>query len=285
MNQLAKFVRNHGLGMATILVFIVCWQIASYIAPVSPLAETPLVPSWEFIFGPSLLGMADYWKFSFWAPITSLGGEQTLRGAFLALGYHSVLTWGRLLTGLLCGAILGIGGGLLLSLSPTLRQITYLPLAILRMVPLLAMIPLFQFWAGTTTEGVIIFVAYGTAVIYLIGTMNAVSNVSPLYLEYARTLGASPFRVYGSVIIPSILPELASSILLTLGLAWSAVLAAEYVGIQTGLGRIMTFAQFMSQTGRMALITFMLVVYASFSYWLFRRIARRIFEWMPGEGI
>jgi sulfonate transport system permease protein len=64
-------------------------------------------------------------------------------------------------------------------------------------------------------------------------------------------------------------------------LAWSAVLAAEYVGIDSGLGRVMIFAQFMSQTGRMALVTFLLVLYASASYWTFRLIAARVLQWMP----
>lgn len=149
------------------------------------------------------------------------------------------------------------------------------------MIPLLAMIPLFQFWAGANTTGVIVFVAYGTAVIYVVGTINAVGNVPIRYVEYAETLGASRWRIYRTVIIPAILPELFASVVLTLGLGWSAVIGAEYVGIETGLGRIMTFAQFQSQTGRMALITVMVIVYASLSYAIFNRFAAKILRWMP----
>jgi sulfonate transport system permease protein len=279
------YLRRNWISLLTIATFAVAWQVASYLAPKTVLMQTPLVPSWQEIFGPSLLGMADYWKFDFWAPITSMGGEQTLRGALLALVYHSALTWSRLMAGLLLGAFVGVGLGLIISASRVARDLTYLPLAVLRMVPLLAMIPLFQFWVGTTTWGVILFVAYGTGVIYLTGTVNACANIKPHFIDYARTLGLTPMQIRSNVVVPAILPELASSIMLTLGLAWSAVLAAEYVGIETGLGRILTFAQFMSQTGRMALVTFLLIVYASFSYWVFRRIARRVLSWMHGEPV
>jgi sulfonate transport system permease protein len=273
--------RASALRLSTVLAMVAAWEIAAWLSPVTPLAETPLVPSFEEIFGPSLLGMADYWKFPFWAPITSMGGEQTWRGALLALGWHSGLTLMRLAAGLCLGAAFGIGAGLAIAWSPALRRGSYLPLAIFRMIPLLAMIPLFQFWVGTNTAGVVAFVTVGTGAVFLVGTINAVANVPVRYIEYARTLGAGPAQVYARVVIPAILPELFSSVLLSLGLGWSAVIAGEYVGIDSGLGRILTFAQFMSQTGRMALIGLLLVLYAGLSYVLCNRAARRLLDWMP----
>jgi sulfonate transport system permease protein len=278
-----RALRTRAPQIATILVLILAWETAAHLSPKTPLAQTPLVPSFEQIFGTSLLGMADYWKFPFWAPITSMGGEKTYTGAVLALGYHTGLTLFRLIAGVTLGAAFGIGLGLAIAWSPTLRRAFQLPLGIYRMVPLLAMIPLFQFWVGTNAAGVIAFVALGTGAVYLVGTINAVTNVPGRYLEYARTLGASPSRVYVRIVVPAILPELFSSVLLTLGIAWSAVIAGEYVGIDSGLGRILTFAQFMSQTGRMALVALLLLLFASLSYFLCNRLARRLLDWMPRE--
>jgi sulfonate transport system permease protein len=272
-------------GLAPQLLVVACllagWEAAAHLAPKTPLAGTPIVPSFEEILGPSLLGMADYWKFSFWAPITALGGEKTYRGALLALGYHSALTIGRLAAGLAIGAALGVGFGLIIAWSPPLRRLTFLPLGVFRMIPLLAMIPLFQFWVGTNSAGVIAFVAVGTGAVYLVGTINAVANVPARYVDYSRTLGATSLQVYARVVLPAILPELFSSVSLTLGLAWSAVIAGEYVGIDSGLGRILIFAQFMSQTGRMALIAILVLAYAGASYAAAAAIARRMLAWMP----
>ena len=179
-----------------------------------------------------------------------------------------------------CG-FFGIGGGLAVAWSPTLRRAAYLPLSVFRMIPLLAMIPLFQFWIGANGASVVAFVAVGTGAVFLVGTINAVANVPNRYAEYARTLGASRREIYVRVVIPAILPELFSTVMLTLGLAWSAVIAGEYVGIDSGLGRILIFAQFMSQTGRMALVALLLLFYASLSYFLCDRISRRLLAWMP----
>jgi len=281
LSAILSFASRRRYQIASIALLIVAWEIAARVSPRTVLAGTPLVPSFGEIFGPSVLGMADYWKFDFWAPITSMGGDKTVHGALLALAWHSALTFFRLVVGLVIGASVGVSLGLATAWSPSLRRFVYLPLSIFRMVPLLAMIPLFQFWVGTNTAGVIAFVAVGTGAIYLVGTINAVSNVPVRYIEYARTLGASRLSIYGRVVLPAIVPELFSSILLTLGIAWSAVIAGEYVGIDSGLGRILTFAQFMSQTGRMALVAILLMIYAGITYAICNRVSRRVLAWMP----
>jgi len=71
--------------------------------------------------------------------------------------------------------------------------------------------------------------------------------------------------------------------MLTLGLAWSAFIAGEYVGIEGSLDRILTFAQFMSQTGRMALVGLLLLAYASVGYFMFARLSRRMLAQMSGR--
>jgi sulfonate transport system permease protein len=281
MTRISPALSTRAPQLMMVAFLLVGWELAAHLSPKTPLAGTPIVPSFEEILGPALLGMADYWKFPFWAPITALGGEKTYRGALLALGYHSALTLGRLAAGLAIGAAFGVGMGLAIAWSRLLRRITFLPLVVFRMIPLLAMIPLFQFWVGTNSAGVIAFVAVGVGAVYLVGTVNAVANVPVRYVDYARTLGASSAQVYARVVLPAILPELFSSVTLTLGLAWSAVIAGEYVGIDSGLGRILIFAQFMSQTGRMALIAILLLIYAGASYAIFGAIARRLLAWMP----
>ena len=206
----------------------------------------------------------------------------------LAIGYHSALTLMRLILGLLFGTVAGILLGLAFSWSPFLRRLASTPLHILRMFPLLAMVPLFQFWVGANTVGAVVFVAYGVGVVFFATTINAVSNMPNRYFEYAQTLGASRLRIYVSVVFPAIVPELCSSVMLTLGLAWSAVIGAEYIGLDSGMGRVLIFAQFFSNTGRMTLATLVIILYAGLSYMLFRRVSARILRWMPatafGEG-
>ncbi|MGI9303254.1 MAG: ABC transporter permease [Gammaproteobacteria bacterium] len=278
---MGHYIRERRISLLTLATLLAVWEIAAHLSPINPLHGSHLVPPWEYVFGASLLAMADHWPFHFLAPVPTAGGEQTYLGAVLAIAYHSGLTMMRLLLGLGFGTVIGVTLGLTFSWSPLLRRLAAMPLHILRMFPLLAMVPLFRFWFGANTTSAVVFVAYGVAVVYFASTINAVSNVSNRYIEYARTLGASRLRVYLSVILPAIVPELCSSVLFTLGLAWSAVIGAEYIGLDSGIGRVIIFAQFFSDTGRMTLATLFIIVYAGLSFWLFKRIAARILSWMP----
>ena len=235
-SRFAGYIRSHWISILSILTLAVAWEIAGHLSPKSPLRESPLVPPFEVIFGRSLLGMSDYWRIDMWAPMPVVGGAQTYLGAVLALVYHSALTIFRLASGLVLGAVAGTLLGLAISWSPFLRKLSGAPLHMLRMFPLLAMIPLFQFWFGANDLSAILFVAYGVGVVYFVATVNATSNVQSKYIDYARTLGASKPRIYLTVVFPAILPELFSSIMLTLGLAWSAVIGAEYVGVTPASG-------------------------------------------------
>ncbi|PZQ47270.1 MAG: hypothetical protein DI556_17500 [Rhodovulum sulfidophilum] len=281
IRRLGAGLRRDWISVLVVIALIVGWEIAGHMAPRSPLRESPIVPPWEFIFGRALIGLSDYWKIEMWAPVPQLGGAQTLLGAALALVFHSALTLFRLTVGLALGGVAGVLLGLALSWSSRVRKLVAPSLHLARMCPLLAMIPLFQFWFGATNWAAIVFVAYGVGVIYLIGTVNAVANVPAKYVENARVLGASRLRIYRSVILPAILPELFSSVFLTLGLAWSAVIGAEYIGVESGIGRMVIWSEYFSNTGRMALITLVILAYAMASFALCRALRDRVLAWTP----
>ncbi|ARC38790.1 hypothetical protein A6J80_21015 (plasmid) [Paracoccus yeei] len=272
--------RRRRIGLITLALILVLWEIAAHSVPVSPLASSPIVPPIEFMLGESLLGLSDYWKLPFLAPIPELGGERTWRGAFLALGYHSALTLHRVMLGLIIGAVVGAFLGLLVSWSARTSAIFSGPLHLLRMCPLLALIPLFQYWFGTGNTGAVIFIAYGVGVFYFVATINAVCNVPRRYIEYAATMGARKPRIYARVILPAILPELFSSIYVTLGLAWSAGIGSEYIGVDNGIGRMVIWADFFSDTGRMALVTCVIIAFIMLSLKLCRRLQAHLLRWV-----
>ena len=280
MRSLSAAVRRNWISILTVIFGLALWEVISWTIPPSQLSSSSKVPSLEYVFTEALLGMADYWKFDLWAPVPEKGGAQTALGAVLAIIYHSAMTLFRLTVGLIVGAVLGTVIGLLLSASETLRSIAGAPLHFLRMTPLLAMIPAFQFWFGATDLSAIIFVAYGTSIPFILGAINAVANVPKRYMESARTLGASRGSVYRMVVLPAILPEMFSTVIVALGLAWSAVIGAEYIGVQSGLGRIVIWSDYFSNTRRMIIITFLITAYAGVSFALINIVRQRALGWM-----
>ena len=87
-----------------------------------------------------------------------------------------------------------------------------------------------------------------------------------------------------TVILPSIFPELRATILLSLGIGWAAVLGAEYLGAQSGLGYIIIYSEQFAYLDRMFLVALIFILYASVSYWLFAKLSARMLQWMPRAG-
>jgi sulfonate transport system permease protein len=276
--------RNTLISVGVVLGLAALWQIASIAIPYETVPGEPMVPGWQVLFSRTLVSLADYWRGGFGVRAVAQGGERTLAGALLAILSHSWDTSLRLYSGLALGAFFGILAGLAVSWSKWSRRLVSLPAQVLRTFPLMALIPMFQLWFGLTFKGMVLFVALGVGVIFFTGTVNAVANIPPVFIDYARTQGASRLQIYRSVILPAMFPELRSSILLGLGMAWTAVVAAEFLGAQTGLGQIIVYSQTFGYVDRMFLVALILLVYAAITYALFERASRWLTEWMPREG-
>lgn len=273
-----------GQRLTSALVFltmIMFWETLSRIYTAEILPGVPLVPGWGVLLTHTFLSMADYWNGAFGVASTSDGAERSYLAAFLAIFSHSGDTLLRLYVGLFVGAVSGTLLGLLISWSTWTRRLIDLPVQLLRSLPLLAMVPLFQLWFGTYFIGKIAFVGYGVGVLFVAGTINAVKNVPQIYIDNAMTLGASKLTLYRTVIIPAIFPELRATILLSLGTAWATVIGAEYLGAQSGLGYILVYSQQFGYVDRMFFVALLFILYASISYAVFNALSLRLLEWAP----
>jgi sulfonate transport system permease protein len=114
-----------------------------------------------------------------------------------------------------------------------------------------------------------------------VGTLTAFSNVPQLYIDNARTLGASSFQIYNSVVLPAIFPELRSAILLSIGLSWTLVVASEFLGAQSGLGFIISSAYSFALLDRMFVVSLLLLIYAGISFAAFAIISKQFVKWLP----
>lgn len=271
-------------GVSVLLALVLVWELLSLVVTTKGSYDEPLIPGWDYLISKSLLRMADYWGGGFGVPAPSEGGPPTYSAALLALGSASLITFQRVFFGIAFGTLGGISLGLLVATFEAARRLIAPTVHIVRMTPFLAMIPLFNLWFGATTFGIILFVAYGVAVIMFIGTVNAVRNVPKVYFDRAATVGASRVAVFRNVVLPAIFPEIRASFLLSFGLSWSLVVGGELLGAQSGLGVIVTYALQFAYTGRVMIVALLFVIYAGLSFALFDAISRRIIDWHPQVG-
>lgn len=260
------------------MLFVGLWELAARI--ISSRARFPdhILPTLEQIVR-SFNELSNYWRGGLGVRSTELGGEETFAGAVLALVDNTLITASRLGLGMLLAFILGVGSGLLIGYLRAVRRFAFGPLNFLGVLPLLAMVPLFAFWFGATTQAAVLLIAFGAGITLLRTTLNAVENVPRIYVDVAQTMGAKRAMIYRTVIIPAILPELRGGVTIALTFSWSVALGAELIGIQTGLGRMMVLAMRFSEVDRMVIIAVAFVLLAATTVISFNRISDRLIRW------
>lgn len=258
--------RERRIALLVLLALAALWQGLSMVFTAEAQPGEPMMPGWQVLFTRTFVAMSDYFQGGFGVTPVSEGGARGYAAALLSLLDNSADTLLRLALGWLAGALGGALLGLAVSWSAWSRRLVELPAQFLRTLPLLAMVPLFQLWFGSSFIGKVVFVAYGVGVLFFAGVVNAVANVPQIYIDNARTLGARRLRLYLTVVLPAILPELRATMLFSLGAGWAAVLGAEYLGAQSGLGYIIVFAQQFAYLDRMFLVALLVIVYTSLSF-------------------
>ncbi|MDE0170822.1 MAG: ABC transporter permease subunit [bacterium] len=255
--------RIHPLAVLSFLAIIAAWQASSVV-----LGETvgyKRVPGIEDVVR-SFIEYAGYWQGGLGAESTRTGAEPTNWGATLGLGHNTLVTMLRTIAGYTIGVVTGIGLGFLIAWSKIARGLLTFPAHLARMMPLLAMIPLFALWFGDSELGVLTFIAFAVGILLFAITINAIGNVPLHYWQYARSLGASPLRTYARVVFPAAFPQLRGGLLLAVAFSWSAALAAEFLGQQVGLGHVLQSALYYASTDVVALTGLVVIVFAAVTY-------------------
>jgi sulfonate transport system permease protein len=250
------------LALVSFLAFIALWQFLSVVLGETATGQQ-VVPSIPHV-ARSFKTFSLHWPGGWGAGDTRTGAEETYWGAVLGAAYNTAISALRAVVGFAWGVVGGVGIALVISWSRTLREMFLYPAHFARMLPLLAMIPLFGLWFGILMFEI---------------TLNALSNVPAYYAQSASSLGASPLRIYLTVNFPAILPQLRAAILLAIPFAWSAVLASEVLANTTGLGQILNYALYYGSTDVAAITGIVVVAVASITYLVARAILGWVTRW------
>lgn len=276
MGKIRNSIKNiNYLGILGLLTVLVLWfLVAEYFKIVNPTRASTIMPAPFDVFTESLKDMASF----------KYGGEITYGNAFLVIARHSLITVSRLLGGITIGIAMGIVVGILLGMNKYLNRLFALPILIIRSIPPLALLPIFVIWFGGREIGNLVYIALIVFGIIVINTIVAIGNVNPIYTDYAMTLGADKKRTFRTVILPSIIPELSGGIKVVIGVSWAVTLAAEYLGAQSGLGRLMILSEKFLFTGNMVIIIILFMLYSLFLNWIFGKIVNFITRWKEKES-
>jgi ABC-type nitrate/sulfonate/bicarbonate transport system permease component len=149
----------------------------------------------------------------------------------------------------------------------------------LRPIPPLAWIPLSILWfgVGDTQNEFIIFL--GVFFPILLNTIAGVRSVEPNLVRAARCLGASEGAVLRRVVLRAALPQIVTGIRVGLGFGWMALVAAELIGANSGLGFLINDARTLLRTDIVIVGMITIGIVGLALDLIIREFARRALPW------
>ena len=142
----------------------------------------------------------------------------------------------RLSAGVLLGAALGLGVGVLNGLLPWFGAFFSPWVRALSMIPPLAILPVLFIVLGIGELAKVMLIVLGTAPFLMRDIEQRVRELPREQLVKAQTLDASSWQIATRVVLPQVLPRLVDGVRLSLGAAWLFLIAAEAIASTDGLG-------------------------------------------------
>jgi ABC-type nitrate/sulfonate/bicarbonate transport system permease component len=260
-------------------VLVGVWEIAARITTRGLEHPEFVMPDVLYCLRHGVPGLADYYTGLFGGASGGDGATASATYGLLALLEHGGISLARVLAGLTIGVGVGLLASLAMAAFAPLREGAYGLANLMRMLPLLALGPLFTLWFGPSSLASIVFIAFAVGVTVIVGTLAAIANLDADLVSYARTLGASRRSVYLRVVLPAVVPELGGVLLVCAPLAWSVLLASELFGIQDGLGWMMGQALKFTLVDRITVIAAMFVVLTFVTVRLISLLVARATVW------
>ncbi|MBJ7221282.1 MULTISPECIES: ABC transporter permease [unclassified Brenneria] len=198
------------------------------------------------------------------------------------LWLDTAVSLGRLASGLAIASLLGLCFGIAAGVFPLLRASLSPLMAVLSMIPPLAILPILFIVFGLDELSKVMLIVIGITPMLARDLEQRAREIPPEILIKAQTLGANSWIVVLRVVLPQLLSRLLTSLRLLLGTAWLFLISAEAISATAGLGyRIFLVRRYMAMD-----VILPYVAWITLLAWLMdlslRYLNRRCFPWSEG---
>ncbi|MEU1279264.1 ABC transporter permease [Streptomyces sp. NPDC005805] len=187
----------------------------------------------------------------------------------------------RVALGLLVGTVAGTGLALLSGLFRIGEDLVDAPVQMLRTVPFVGLIPLFIIWFGIGEAPKVAIIALGVTFPLYLNVYAGIRGVDAQLVEAGESLGLGRWGLVRHVVLPGALPGAMTGLRYSLGIAWLALVFAEQVNADAGIGFLMVQARDFLRTD---VIVVCLIVYAFLGLladFIVRSLERLLLQWRP----
>lgn len=202
-----------GVSVVAVLIVLGVWEIGGRLHLFNPI----FVPSPEMVWSAFIEILHEGYK-----------GQ--------SLGYHVLASMQRLFMALFFAFITAIPLGIACGSSKLLLAIADPFIEFYRPLPPLAYYTLLVLWFGITDVSKVALLFLSAVPPLFIAAVFSVQRIPRDRINGAKSLGASNWRMFIYVIIPSCLPDLLTGLRTAVGVAYSTLVAAEMVAAISGVG-------------------------------------------------
>ncbi|KOX42139.1 ABC transporter permease [Streptomyces purpurogeneiscleroticus] len=221
-----------------------------------------------------------------WLPMPFFPPPQAILEVFLddwpKLGGSTLNSLILLSGGYAFGGAVGFTLGVAIGSS---RAVGYWAHPVLRFVgplPATAWLPLAFFVFPSSWSASTFLVALATGFPVTVLTWSGVAGVNKAYFDVARTLGASRSFLILRVAVPAALPHVFVGLFMGLGGSFAVLVVAEMLGVKSGLGWYLQWAQGWAAYANMYAALIVMALMCSSLITLLFRLRDRLLAWQKG---
>ncbi len=160
--------------------------------------------------------------------------DLTVSGKILT---HTGASLGRVFSAWLLAAAVAIPLGLMQATHPRLERLLDPLIELFRPISPLAWIPMAILWFGIGESGKVFIIFIATFFPILLNTVSGVKGIDPVLVRAGQVLGCNnDRRLFWSVMLPAAMPTILVGLRISFGTGWAAIIAAELVAANKGLG-------------------------------------------------
>lgn len=165
-----------------------------------------------------------------------------------ALWYtHALVSIEEAFTGYILALVIGLPIGLAMGWFPVVEGIVRPIFEAIKPIPSIAWIPLTVYWFGIGLASKIFIITVAGIIPCVINAYYGVKMTNPVFINMARTYGASDWQIFKTICIPSSLPMVFGALQIALASCWVTLVAAELVAANVGLGYLITVGRMVAR--------------------------------------
>ena len=195
------------------------------------------------------------------------------------LNKHFAATATEFIYGFGAACLIGVVLGYLMGMYPWFDEIMDPWMAALYSIPVIALVPLIIIWFGIGIFSKIVVVFKITLVAIILNTAAGIKSLDPVWLELAQSMRLSSWQTTYKIRLPGALPFIITGMRLGVGRALLAVVVAELMASNAGLGYLLRDSSETWDSPKLFVTVILLAVIGLTSFNLIKRFEQRMAPW------